>query len=107
MTWMKKLNASNQAIACYVSVEMYQGVPEVERVMPMTCTAIRQYTKDFDVPIPPSPTDSIDPGSHLSQTLTNFASREAKTRCASGWVVHRAKHGERKHDVLTSTANVK
>ncbi|MDR1918201.1 MAG: ATP-binding protein, partial [Tannerellaceae bacterium] len=33
-SWMREINAGSEAVACYVSVERCQGIPEVERAMP-------------------------------------------------------------------------
>ncbi|MDR1566880.1 MAG: ATP-binding protein, partial [Treponema sp.] len=38
-SWMREINAGDEAIACYVSVESCQGVAEPERAMPAICAA--------------------------------------------------------------------
>ncbi len=40
-TWMRELNESGKAVACYVSVERCQGIAEVEKSLPAICEAIR------------------------------------------------------------------
>ncbi|QQS06106.1 MAG: PD-(D/E)XK nuclease domain-containing protein [Fibrobacterota bacterium] len=57
-TWMREINDSGEAVACYVSVERCQGIPEVEKSLPAICEAIRHYAKDFEVPVPPMPQGS-------------------------------------------------
>src|SRR5512147_1336909 len=47
LTWMQELNASGAAVACTVSVERCQGIPEVERAMPAICEAIREQAARF------------------------------------------------------------
>jgi hypothetical protein len=46
-SWMRKLNASGEVVACYVSVESCQTVSEVERAMPAICGAVRTYARKF------------------------------------------------------------
>jgi hypothetical protein len=73
MTWMKELNASGKVLACYVSVERCQQIPEVERAMPAIRSAIREYAKDFGLPIPALASDTSEPESLLSQVLKNWS----------------------------------
>ena len=73
MSWMKELNASQQVVACYVSVERCQGIEEVENAMPAICSAIRQYAKDFNVPIPAQPLEGKDAGSILSSIIQQWS----------------------------------
>lgn len=72
-TWMREINASSQAIACYVSVERCQGIPDIERAIPGVCSAIQEYAKDFGVPVPDRPDKDSDPGSLLSKILKNWS----------------------------------
>jgi hypothetical protein len=51
-SWMCEINAGSEALACYVSVERCQGVPESERAMPAICGAIREYAPRFHVAVP-------------------------------------------------------
>ena len=39
-SWMRRINAGDQALACYVTVERCQGVPDAERAIPAICQAI-------------------------------------------------------------------
>jgi len=70
-SWMREINQTDNAIACYVSVETCQGISDAERAMPAICEAIRQYAKDFELPIPR--TDNVVSISMLSNTLRNWS----------------------------------
>jgi len=70
-SWMWDINKSGVAIACYVSVERCQGIGDTERSMPAICEAIKQYAKDFEVPIPR--TDDVGSISMLSNILHNWS----------------------------------
>lgn len=72
-TWMREINASGQAIACYVSVEACQGVPEVDRAMPTICAYIRSFAKDFEVPVPDAPSKEVPPEQMLGHTVKQWA----------------------------------
>ena len=52
-SWMREINAGKEAVACYVSVELCQEVPEVERAMPAMVYALTQWAETFDLPVPP------------------------------------------------------
>ena len=73
MSWMRTLNASEQVVACYVSVERCQGMEGVELSMPAICTAIRQYASDFGVPVPDPSTLGDDPGSILTTAVKQWS----------------------------------
>jgi len=70
-SWMREINSGTEAIACYVSVERCQGVPEAERAMPAICEAIRDYAKAFHVPIPSVP--DVGAESLLAATIIGWA----------------------------------
>lgn len=72
-SWMKQINASDQAVACYVSVERCQQFPEAEEAIVMVCEAIRSYALDFlgADQVPAMPESS--PGSMLDAILTEWA----------------------------------
>ncbi|MDR1937575.1 MAG: hypothetical protein LBQ73_03625, partial [Tannerellaceae bacterium] len=70
-SWMREINAGSEAIACYVSVERCQGVPEAERAMPAICSAIKEYASMAGLPVP-EPTDNL-PLSILSNALGHWA----------------------------------
>ncbi len=70
-SWMREINGGTAAIACYVSVERCQGVPEIERAMPAIVEAIREWAARFEVPVPALPQAS--PESLLSAVLVDWA----------------------------------
>jgi hypothetical protein len=70
-SWMREINAGSEAIACYVSVERCQGVPEPERAMPAICGAIRDYAKWSKLPVPEL--DDVLPLDMLSNMLGNWS----------------------------------
>ena len=53
-SWMREINAGNDAIACYVSVETCQGISDADRAMPAIYEAIKFYARNFEVPVPVS-----------------------------------------------------
>ncbi|MDR2056838.1 MAG: hypothetical protein LBP83_00860 [Dysgonamonadaceae bacterium] len=70
-SWMREINAGNEAIACYVTVERCQGIAEPERAMPAINDAIRDAAEKIDLPVPSSNTGS--PLSSLNDILSNWA----------------------------------
>jgi hypothetical protein len=72
-TWMRELNASGEVIACYVSVERCQGIGDIERAIPGVCSAIRNYAKDFGVPVPDIRPQGEDPTSTLTETIKQWS----------------------------------
>ena len=73
-SWMKEINASGQALACYVSLEGCQELRLTEEAMPPICDFIRQSAKSFLAPdqIPPLPT-GISAPAQLRQILADWA----------------------------------
>jgi len=71
-SWMKELNASGNVVACYVSVEKCQGIPEREHAIPAICKSIQKYAGNFNLVIPPMPT-TTPPESALDQILSDWA----------------------------------
>jgi hypothetical protein len=69
--WMREVNAGDEAIACYVSVERCQGIGEPERAMPDLCKAIQEYADSAALPVPELNTSAIN--SMLSDILRNWA----------------------------------
>jgi hypothetical protein len=69
--WMRQINSGDEAIACYVSVERCQGIPEAERCMPDLCKAIQDYAVFAGLPMPESATTA--PNSMLSEILMDWA----------------------------------
>ncbi len=70
--WMREINAGDEGIACYVSLERCQGEPETEKAMPAIIEAIRKQAESFAIPVPDCP--NVSPNSMLSATLINWAS---------------------------------
>jgi hypothetical protein len=74
-SWMREINAGDEAISCYVSVERCQGVTETERAMPAICSSITIWAGRSGLPVPSAETN--DPNSQLSSILGNWASLTA------------------------------
>lgn len=76
-SWMKSINASGKAVACYVSVERCQQFPDAVNAIRMACEAIIGYAQAFLPPgyVPVMP--STSPGSMLDAILTDWARRVA------------------------------
>jgi hypothetical protein len=70
-SWMREINAGEEAIACYVSVERCQGLLEIERAMPALYNAILKHANEHGIPAPQANTN--DPASLLSETLVYWA----------------------------------
>jgi hypothetical protein len=70
-SWMREINAGDEAVSCYVSVERCQGIAEPERAMPAICDAIREHSSNANLPVPES--DDVSPVSMLSNILKNWA----------------------------------
>jgi hypothetical protein len=75
-SWMHEINAGTEAVACYVSLETCQEVPEVERAMPAMAAAIREHAESFDVPVPEYPQE-VPAESMLSAILVDWARKTA------------------------------
>ena len=71
MSWMREINATGEAVSCYVSVERCQGLVEAERAMPAICNSIRARAQHFDLPVPEF--DDVDPGGMLYKILANWS----------------------------------
>jgi hypothetical protein len=70
-SWMRKINAGDEALACYVSVERCQGLSDVERAMPAICESIYKHANEYGLPVPSTTTN--DPASMLNNTLVHWA----------------------------------
>ncbi|MDR1963944.1 MAG: hypothetical protein LBQ50_09220, partial [Planctomycetaceae bacterium] len=70
-SWMREINAGDDAIACYVSVERCQGMTEIDTAMPNLCKSIISYAKGTQLPVPDMP--EREGGSMLSDILSNWA----------------------------------
>ena len=71
LSWMRKINSGDEAVACYVSVETCQGISDADRAMPAICEAIKRYARNFGVPIPVS--DDVVSISMLSNILCHWS----------------------------------
>jgi hypothetical protein len=71
-SWMREINAGDEAIACYVSVERCQGMAEVEHAMPALCSSIREYAQNYNLPVPVVD-NTVDPYSMLSHILLKWS----------------------------------
>ena len=70
-SWMREINAGDEALACYVSVETCQGISEADRAMPAICEAIKRYARNFEVPVPVC--NDVISISMLSNILCNWS----------------------------------
>ncbi|MDR1315477.1 MAG: PD-(D/E)XK nuclease domain-containing protein [Spirochaetales bacterium] len=74
-SWMRQINSGRftgaNALACYVSVERCQEIPEAEKCMPDLCKAIQDHAVLAGLPVPEITT--AVPNSMLSGILMNWA----------------------------------
>ncbi|MFP3040287.1 hypothetical protein LQZ19_00545 [Treponema primitia] len=70
-SWMREINAGNEAIASYVTVEACQGVGEPEKSMRTICSAIRAQSGAVGVPVPE--TSDTNPGNMLNDILRKWS----------------------------------
>jgi hypothetical protein len=70
-SWMREINAGDEAVACYVSVERCQGVAETDTAMPDICKAVQEYAASFGLPEPKMKTSAVN--SMLSDILRNWS----------------------------------
>ncbi|MDR3243997.1 MAG: PD-(D/E)XK nuclease domain-containing protein [Elusimicrobiota bacterium] len=71
MSFIRKIMSENEAIACYASVEMCQGISEPEKAIPTICSSIKNSADRVKLPIP-----AISAQYHhsmLNDTLRNLA----------------------------------
>jgi len=73
--WAREINSGDKAVACYVTIETCQRLPEPERCMPTLCYAIKQSADFSDLPVPEIKTDV--PNSMVSNILTDWAKKTA------------------------------
>jgi hypothetical protein len=69
--WMREINAGDEALACYVTVERCQGISEPEKAMPSICHAIQFHADVLGIPIPE--TSKNAPDSMLNDILHNWS----------------------------------
>jgi len=70
-SWMREINAGDEALACYVSVERCQGISAPEKAMPEIYAAIGKWAKTYDLPAPVIREPA--PNSILSDTLMEWS----------------------------------
>ena len=75
-SWMREINAGDEAVACYVSVEACQGISEAEIVIPSICGTVREFAKAFGLPVPPKSENEL-PQIMLGNTLSAWAEMTA------------------------------
>jgi hypothetical protein len=69
--WAREINSGDEAVACYVTIERCQGLPEPERCMPDLGKAIQEYAFFSDLPVPELRTNA--PNSIVSDILMHFS----------------------------------
>jgi hypothetical protein len=74
-SWMREINAGNEAVSCYVSVERCQGVSETAQAMPDICKAVQEFADFFGLPVPELKTSAAN--SMLSDILMNWSALTA------------------------------
>jgi hypothetical protein len=74
-SWMRRLNRSGEVVACYVSVEVCQGITDIEQAMPAIRGAIREYSASFlgEALCPPLPEPESPYALMLSSILRSWA----------------------------------
>jgi hypothetical protein len=75
LDWMKKINAGDEAVACYVSVEAAQGLENRKEAIPVICDAVRMWAAHFGLPAPDALVEGGQAvtGSELGAVLRNWA----------------------------------
>lgn len=72
LNWMRELNSTGKLVACYVSAEGCQGMPDVEVAMPNLATATIRSATRLGVPAPPHAGDQ-QAGSQIEWQLQEWA----------------------------------
>jgi len=49
-SWADEINSGAEAVACYVSVERCQGIPDIERAIPGICEAVTHWASSYGLP---------------------------------------------------------
>jgi len=73
LSWAKELNASDQVVAAYVSVERCQSLPDAIVAIPNLVQAIRQSAHRQGLPVPELSSDGILAHSQLADLLSDWA----------------------------------
>jgi len=77
MNWMRELNAAGGVSACYVTVEICQGIPEPERTMPAIITTAAAAAEQQLGMRPPELPAGTPPLSMLSEYLRRWSAAVA------------------------------
>jgi hypothetical protein len=70
-SWMREINAGDEAVACYVSVEDCQGVTERVEAMRTIYKAVCRFAQNAGLPVPAI--EDTSPEGLLSATLTKWS----------------------------------
>ncbi|MDR2344546.1 MAG: hypothetical protein LBE18_00615, partial [Planctomycetaceae bacterium] len=70
-SWAREINAGDEAVACYVSVERCDRVSQAELAIPAICGAVRNYAQWSELPVPVS--DDPNHFSMLGSILNNWS----------------------------------
>jgi len=73
--WAREINSGDEAVACYVTIEFCQRLPEPERCMPALCSAIMQFADFSNLPVPEVKTDI--PSAMVNNILSDWAKKTA------------------------------
>ena len=72
-SWMREINAGNEALACYISLERCQKIYEREHAMPVICDTIIEYATFYNFPVPTLTT--VIPSSMVSNILIDWSKK--------------------------------
>ncbi len=76
-SWMHEINAGDEAIACYVTIERCQGIPEPEKAIPAMIDAINSSAANFIAPEYVPERITGNPASLLTDMLSKWAAMVA------------------------------
>jgi hypothetical protein len=71
LSWMREINTQSEAIACYVSLEMAQGLTKPEEAMQLICESIQASAASNGVVVPEVPEGS--PYRMLNEMMQSWA----------------------------------
>ena len=71
LSWMREINATGDAVACYVSVEQCQGFIDPAKSMPIMAETLRMYANLANLPVPDMP--ETNSGNMIGTILTHWA----------------------------------
>jgi len=69
--WAREINSGGEAVACYISIERCQLMPEPEQCIPNLCAAIQDHAYSFHLPVPEVKTTLAE--SMIVEILRNFS----------------------------------